>query len=197
MCTILTHAILGAGAYRLAEGPQARSEAGAKTAAVLAMLPDADVAFMRWIPYEAPFGHRGFSHSLFCAALLGLGGMLFLRRRAAIRGGAPVLWLLLAAVTASHGFLDAMTDGGEGIAFFAPFDNTRRFLPFTPIPVSPLGLDLLSPYLLQVIVTEALMLWPLAVAMGTARQALPAWRRGIILAALAGSAVLWVLRLGG
>jgi hypothetical protein len=36
-------------------------------------------------------------------------------------------------VTASHGALDAMTDGGLGIAFFAPFDNTRYFFPFRPI----------------------------------------------------------------
>jgi hypothetical protein len=32
-----------------------------------------------------------------------------------------------------------MTDGGLGIAFFAPFDNTRYFLPFGPIKVSPIG----------------------------------------------------------
>src|SRR5579872_845956 len=42
-------------------------------------------------------------------------------------------------VTASHGVLDAMTDGGLGIAFFAPFDNTRYFFPFRPIKVSPIG----------------------------------------------------------
>ena len=42
------------------------------------------------------------------------------------------------SVTASHGVLDAMTDGGLGIAFFAPFDNGRYFLPWTPIKVSPI-----------------------------------------------------------
>jgi len=36
-------------------------------------------------------------------------------------------------------FLDAMTDGGLGVAFFAPFDNHRYFLPWTPIRVSPTG----------------------------------------------------------
>jgi inner membrane protein len=30
-------------------------------------------------------------------------------------------------VTASHGVLDAMTNGRLGIAFFAPFDDTRYF----------------------------------------------------------------------
>jgi len=36
-------------------------------------------------------------------------------------------------------FLDAMTDGGLGVAFFAPFDNHRYFFPWRPIRVSPIG----------------------------------------------------------
>ena len=36
-----------------------------------------------------------------------------------------------------HGLLDAMTDGGLGVAFFSPFDNRRYFLPWTPIRVIP------------------------------------------------------------
>ena len=40
----------------------------------------------------------------------------------------------------SHGILDGLTNGGEGVAFFAPFDNSRYFFPFTPIEVSPLNL---------------------------------------------------------
>ncbi len=39
----------------------------------------------------------------------------------------------------SHGVLDAMTTGGEGVAFFAPFDNSRYFLPWREIKVSPIG----------------------------------------------------------
>jgi inner membrane protein len=50
------------------------------------------------------------------------------------------LWLYFFLATASHGFLDAMTDGGLGVAFFAPFDNHRYFLPWTPIRVSPIGI---------------------------------------------------------
>jgi inner membrane protein len=32
-----------------------------------------------------------------------------------------------------------MTDGGLGVAFFAPFSNERWFLPWRPIRVSPIG----------------------------------------------------------
>jgi inner membrane protein len=35
--------------------------------------------------------------------------------------------------------LDAMTNGGLGVAFFAPFDTTRYFFPWRPITVSPIG----------------------------------------------------------
>jgi inner membrane protein len=51
-------------------------------------------------------------------------------------------WRLLAfffVITASHGVLDAMTNGGLGVAFFAPFDSTRYFFPWRPIVVSPIG----------------------------------------------------------
>ena len=51
------------------------------------------------------------------------------------------LFLFLFLCGASHGVFDAMTRGGGGIAFFAPFDNTRRSFPWHPILVSPLGVD--------------------------------------------------------
>jgi inner membrane protein len=51
-------------------------------------------------------------------------------------------WRLAACVFAamvSHGLLDAMTTGGLGVGFFAPFSNVRYFLPWRPIRVSPFG----------------------------------------------------------
>src|SRR5262249_36783612 len=42
-------------------------------------------------------------------------------------------------VTASHGVLDAMTDSGLGVAFFAPFEPTRYFFPFRPLPTFPMS----------------------------------------------------------
>ena len=42
-------------------------------------------------------------------------------------------------VTVSHGILDALTNGGLGVAFFSPFDTTRYFFPWRPISVSPVG----------------------------------------------------------
>jgi membrane-bound metal-dependent hydrolase YbcI (DUF457 family) len=59
-------------------------------------------------------------------------------------------------VTASHGILDAITDGGLGVAFFAPCDDTRYFFPFRPIKVSPIGLSFFSARGLDVIWSEFL-----------------------------------------
>jgi inner membrane protein len=129
-----------------------------------AVAPDFDVlAFRFGIPYDAPLGHRGFSHSLAFAVLLGGAATLLLR--ALLRGSAqqpPPLartFILLALATASHGFFDALTDGGLGVAFFSPFDHTRYFFPWRPIAVSPLSLArFFSAHGLAVMKSEALWL---------------------------------------
>jgi inner membrane protein len=51
----------------------------------------------------------------------------------------PALFLFVFACTMSQSLLDAMTDGGRGVAFFAPFNNDRYSLPWRPIAASPLS----------------------------------------------------------
>ena len=63
-------------------------------------------------------------------------------------------------VTASHGVLDALTNGGLGVAFFAPFSGARYFFPFRPVEVSPIGLSsFFSEWGLAVIESELLWVW--------------------------------------
>jgi inner membrane protein len=63
-------------------------------------------------------------------------------------------------VTASHGMIDAMTDGGLGVAFFAPFDNNRYFFPWRPVQVSPIGIaPFFSRYGFDVLRSEFLWIW--------------------------------------
>ena len=108
-----------------------------------AVIPDADVvAFSFGIPYDHPFGHRGFTHSLFFAVILGaLITLVFYKnvplrsRRFAVLSG----YFFLA--TASHSVLDAFTNGGLGVAFFYPFTDARYFFPWRPIQVSPISVD--------------------------------------------------------
>jgi len=73
----------------------------------------------------------------------------------------PLLpWTYLFLATASHGPLDAMTDGGLGVAFFSPFNNDRYFFPWRPIRVSPIGLSrFFSERGLEVLASELLWIW--------------------------------------
>jgi len=131
-----------------------------------AMLPDADViSFSFGIRYEDMFGHRGFTHSFFFAALAGLVAAVAVTRGPAKAGahenslGVAPLWLWFAAVTASHGIFDALTNGGRGIAFFAPFSNHRYFFPWRPIRVSPLWRGFFSSRGLETLASEARWVW--------------------------------------
>jgi inner membrane protein len=63
-------------------------------------------------------------------------------------------------VLASHALLDTLTNGGLGCALFWPFDLTRYFAPWTPIPVSPIGLRYFSSYGMFVAGSEAVLFAP-------------------------------------
>ena len=127
------------------------------------VLPDADVIGYRWlyIPYGHVFGHRGFFHSPFFAALLGIFIVCTFYRKEVIlslQWWKYVLYFFL--LTASHGLLDALTNGGQGIALLSPFSNIRFFFPWTPIEVSPFSIKtFLSPRGLKVIMSEMLWVW--------------------------------------
>jgi inner membrane protein len=128
----------------------------------LAVLPDFDTVGLRFgIPYGAFWGHRGFMHS-FCFAFVVSFAAAWLARRW-LR---PLfktwwrLWVFLLTIMGLHPLLDAMTDGGLGVALFSPFDETRHFLPWRPIRVSPIGIGgFLTPYGASVILSELLWVW--------------------------------------
>lgn len=133
------------------------------------LVPDLDVLGFRFgIRYADFWGHRGFTHSLVFAALMA--GVVVLLFRHGIAGMPPlVLWAYFFLVTASHGFLDAMTDGGLGVAFFSPFDNRRFFLPWTPVRVSPIGVRrFFSARGLAVLQSEVLWIWLPAILLAVA-----------------------------
>jgi inner membrane protein len=137
MATIITHAMVGAALAPL--GPRGVSRSRLAFAlAMVSVIPDLDVIGLRLgIPYAHPLGHRGFSHSLLFAALLAALVARF-GLETAHRWRA---FFVLFAATASHGILDAFTDGGLGVGFLIPFSNARYFAPVRPLPVSPIGID--------------------------------------------------------
>jgi inner membrane protein len=53
-----------------------------------------------------------------------------------------------------------MTDGGLGVAFFAPFSDVRYFFPWRPIVVSPIGVgEFFGPRGLRVMWSELGWVW--------------------------------------
>jgi inner membrane protein len=70
------------------------------------------------------------------------------------------VWTYCVVAMLSHGILDAMTDGGLGVAFFSPIDQNRYFLPIRPIHVASMSLrDLLGPHGLDVLTSECVWVW--------------------------------------
>src|SRR5438067_7079315 len=128
----------------------------------LSLLADVDVlAFRFGIPYSAPFGHRGATHSILFALTVGTATALLLARtdRSTFCRSAVVACL----VAVSHPLLDAMTDGGLGVALLWPFSTARFFAPWRPIPVAPIGARMLSDRGLHVAALEALWSLPVLV----------------------------------
>jgi inner membrane protein len=139
MASVFSHPAiaLGLGPVFASKGVEARLWVAG---AACSVVPDIDViGFHYGIPYGDLFGHRGITHSLLFAAVLASVLVAAVTRSAAWRGKRLAIGVFLFLCTASHGFFDAMTNGGLGVAFFAPFDGRRYFLPFRPLEVSPIG----------------------------------------------------------
>jgi inner membrane protein len=134
--------------------------------ALVAAAPDLDViAFRFGIPYEHILGHRGLSHSLFFAALVGVAS-LPLWRIAKIERARLAATLTFFAV-ASHGLLDTFTDAGLGVALFAPFTDARYFSPFRPLMTSPLSARaFFSAHGLSILGNELIWIGPVALLAG-------------------------------
>lgn len=161
MPTIVTHAVVGAALAQWSPPGVSRPRL-ALTLAVLSVFPDLDVvAFHFDVSYSHWLGHRGLSHSiLFGVAVAAVVARVDFRR---LGPGSHAWWRvfgLCAAAIVSHGLLDALTDGGLGIAFFLPFDSDRYFLPFRPLVVSPIGLaNFVTGPIYTVLGSEILFVW--------------------------------------
>jgi inner membrane protein len=176
--TIVTHAVVGAALAQI--GPASVPRGRLTFAlAVLSVFPDLDVvAFHFDIPYSHWLGHRGLSHSLVFAVLVAamVARFDFRQVRLYSRDWWDLFFLCTVAL-ASHGVLDAFTDGGLGIAFFLPFTQDRYFFAFQPLLVSPIGLqNFIRGPAMSVLASEIIYVWvPVLVVVALLRGA---FRRG-------------------
>lgn len=157
MPTILSHAVAATAVGQWYANRRLPAKFWLLTA-VCALLPDIDViGFSLGIPYGDMLGHRGLTHSIPFAGVVGLVAARSFVKSDGLGVGSwelGALWVYFAAITASHGLLDAFTNGGRGIAFFAPFSNQRFFFPWRPIQVSPIGVGFFSARGLAVLQSE-------------------------------------------
>lgn len=158
MCSVITHPVVPVAlSFLLPRG--AATTALVLTGALCSVIPDLDViGFKFGIRYSDMLGHRGLSHSILFAAALGALLSLTLFRHS--EGGFWIIFLYLFLSTLSHTLLDMLTNGGLGVALFAPFSNERYFFPWRPIEVSPIGVSsFFSEWGLRVISSELRWVW--------------------------------------
>ena len=155
------HAFVGMAAGRAyaGDGDPALVRKATLAFVAVSLWPDVDaVGFLFGVRYGDDLGHRGATHSLVLAALVGLMGYALAGRR-----GLPPLrtGVFTAVVAASHGLLDTMTyGGGLGCALLWPFSAHRFWAPVRFIPIAPIGLGLLSSVGLRVMAAEVLIFAP-------------------------------------
>jgi inner membrane protein len=158
MCSLITHPVVPVAISSLFPR-QSLSPAVVIAGAICSVVPDFDViGFSLGIRYGDMLGHRGLTHSILFAAVL---GALLTFRLAEHNARARLLvFIFLVSSTLSHAILDSLTNGGLGVAFFAPFQNERYFFSWRPVQVSPIGLkNFFADGGLHVLRTELLWIW--------------------------------------
>lgn len=160
MPTIFTHALVGYVATKTCFRKPREPDLWA-LAAFSSLLPDMDsIGMGLGIDYADFWGHRGFMHSILFAFIWGMAATTFVFRGKEFNTrGWWAMAVFLSLITASHGLLDALTDGGLGIAFFSPFDTERYFLPWQVIRVSQMGYGFFSESGLVTMQSELMWIW--------------------------------------
>ena len=139
--------------------PSIRRRSIVITACLLSSAPDLDsIGFAMGVPYAATWGHRGATHSIVFAVLVGMAVAWPLARRTGVSFARVATYLSLAM--APHGVIDMATNGGHGIAVGWPFDPARHFLCCRPIEVSPIGIRAcFSSWGVEVLRSELFWIW--------------------------------------
>ena len=140
MPTVLTHSVVS-----LTLGKSIKWKQSSKItfcSFVCGSLPDFDfIGRYFGVKYIDHWGHRGWTHSLISAVLIGL----ILSYLCSQKSLLPRLgwWLYFSFLTSTHSLLDMCTNGGHGVALLAPWSNIRLFFPqqYRVIQVSPMHFD--------------------------------------------------------
>ena len=140
MPSIFTHPLVGLAAAKMLPA-RYRTKRLWILSFLCPFIPDLDgIGFYLGLPLEHFFGHRGVTHSVFFALVLSVVIVaVFFNDRGVFSKRNVLLVTYFAAITVSHGILDAITNTTYGVAFFSPIITTRFLFGFTPIESSPLS----------------------------------------------------------
>jgi len=160
MASLLSHSVAALGVGACFYTPQVPKRVWA-IGTLCSLVPDLDTfGFHFGVGYGDFGGHRGFTHSIIFAALVAAAALGVSYRYSLPSFNRFSMWMYFFLATASHGLLDAMTDGGRGVAFFAPIYNRRYLLPWTPIQISPMGIKhFFTAHGLALFRSEILWIW--------------------------------------
>ena len=163
MPTIFSHAVFSTalGAAYTSEPMPARFWVSAALCSVVA---DLDVvAFVFGVPYADLWGHRGLTHSVLFSVAIGVMAAPLVTRHVPSKGFVS-FWAFFSVAALTHPLLDALTNGGLGVALLAPVSSERYFAPWRPIQVSPLGAGFFSWRGARVLGSELVWVWAPAAA---------------------------------
>lgn len=129
-------------ALAVALGPRAVGWRLILAGAVCGVVPDLDFlsVTLHLDRYSGTYGHRGFTHSLGFAWLLGLLGALWPVRGAHGWRQRVGRGVFLAVCTASHPLLDSLFDVGICSAWYWPLDGQRHCFDWRPVPMQGVAL---------------------------------------------------------
>jgi inner membrane protein len=138
MPTILTHAVVPL-AIGLGLGPRAVPPRLLIAGIVASIAPDFDVlAFRLHVAYADTFGHRGATHSVSFALLLGVIAALLAGR---LRAPPWKAFAFVGLCALSHPLLDMFTNGTHGVALWWPWSDERLEMPWHRIEASPIAFN--------------------------------------------------------
>jgi inner membrane protein len=133
--SVLGHVAIGvvvARRFTAPNAPSGRLQARLLGLGALAIVPDCDLILQQLIPSATLFQHRGATHSLTVALLVGLVVGLILLGNGDRH---PIRWGLIAAVVvASHGLMDAFGQSDLGVELLWPFSDARYLAPWHILP---------------------------------------------------------------
>ena len=126
---------------------------------LLSLWPDLDViGFAFGIHYGDSFGHRGATHSVAAALLVGYAARVFAPRWN-LPKNRTALFTTLVGLT--HPLLDTLTyGGGLGCALLWPFSIQRFWAPLRFIPIAPIGFGIFTSGGFYVMAVEVVIFAP-------------------------------------